>query len=103
VREVLGTEFTAVSPAADLRKLNAEFRAENDKGVLHTLAALRVDKLLGSDNAKCQQEAIDLLKRDTTTLDDAWLVQEALKEWNTELGPFRSLARDRWPEASAFR
>lgn len=99
---MLEAEFTTVPPSTDLRKLNLEFRAQNSRNALHTLAALRVDKLLGTDKDKCQREAIDILKEPGATLDDAQLVRDALQEWGAELGPFKSVARDRWPEASAF-
>ena len=102
VQEVLKNEFTAISPSADLRKLNLEFRTQNSLNALHALAALRVDRLLGADKAKCQQAAVDIVKQHETTLEDAQVVLDALKEWDAEPGPLKSVARERWPEASVF-
>ena len=102
VQEVLKAEFTAVSSSADLKKLNQTFRTSNSQSAPHKLAALRVDKLLGADKTECQRGAMDILKQGDVTLDDAGSVLGALKEWGVDVTDFKSVARDRWPDATAF-
>ena len=102
VQEVLNAEFTAVSPSADLKKSNLDFRAQHSGSAPHTLAALRVDRLLGVDRAKCEQGAVEILKSEDSTIDDASSVLETLKEWGADLGGFKTLAQKRWPHATSF-
>lgn len=50
-----------------------------------------------------QNEVIELLGRDETSLADAVMAVEIVKEWGGDVGKVIEVASKRWPEASAFR
>ncbi len=102
---MIRADFATVSPAAaDLKKLNAEFKAGHKGSVAHTLAALRVDRLLGADKAAYEKEAAAVLNlAQEPSLQDGVAVLETLRDWGSaETEAFKKAAHAKWPEATVF-
>ena len=104
VQEVIRAEFTAVPASADLKKLNAEFKAKHGASVAHSLAAVRAEKILGAEASQCVEEAVGLLKANKNlTLSEAKAILDTLRGWGgSAAGTLKSLARERWPHCALF-
>lgn len=103
VQEVLGANFTAVRASADLKNLNAEFRAKHHDSAQHRIAAARAAKLLGDDSGKIEKDLFGVLSSSSTSFADAASILELLRNWrSSEAAAFRKAARDKWPEVTLF-
>lgn len=99
----MGANFTVVPASADLKKLNAEFRAKHPDSAQHRMAAARAAKILGDDAGKVEKDLFDVLSSDSTTFTDAASVLELLRNWrSSEVSAFKKAAHDRWPEVTSF-
>lgn len=103
VIEVLKSEFTAVAAGTDLKQFDREFREKHNESARHILASIRVQEKLGSDRATLAKELISLLQLQGVTLEDGTEILETLRSWRAgELDAFKTAAKGKWPEASAF-
>lgn len=97
------SDFVAVAPSADLKAANAEFRARHQGSVAHTLAAIHVDRLLGANKSQYEKEVLAILETDDLSLEDAVAALDTLKAWGSIAAKtFRSLASEKWPEATVL-
>lgn len=103
VAEVIKSDFTEVPEAADLAKVNQEFREKHKASAQHVLASIRVQAALGEDRGKLGKDVVGLLQTPGVELEDAIDAQELLVGWKSaEVDEFRKAAAGKWPEASLF-
>lgn len=102
-KEVLGASFTTLPASADLKKLNAEFRAQHKDSAEHRIAAARAARVLGDDAVKVEKDLFDVLSSSSTTFADAASVLQQLRNWrSSEATAFKKAAHDKWPEVTLF-
>jgi hypothetical protein len=103
VQEVIKADFTAIEAAADLKKMNDEFRKQHAQSPDHVLSAIRTAKLLGNDQAKCEKELIDMLQLKEMTFTQASAVLDTLRRWGGGgAAAFEKAAHEKWPEVTLF-
>lgn len=103
VQAIIEEEFTAVPAAADLQKLNADFRQQHQDSPEHLLSASRTARLLGEDQGNCENELIDALQLSSISFEHAAAMLDTLRQWGgSGATSFQQAAREKWPEVSAF-
>jgi N-alpha-acetyltransferase 15/16, NatA auxiliary subunit len=103
VQQVIKSEFTAIAPETDLKKLNANFKAKHSQSSAHLLAALRVDHVLGADAAESEKAATDIIDARAISLEEALEVYGVLQRLRgANVAGFKAKARSKWPEATVF-
>ncbi len=103
VQEVIKSDFVALPPSADLKKANVEFKSKHKGSVAHTLAAIRVDKILGAEKKACEKAVFAILDTEGLPLSDAVAGLDTLNGWgSSEVEAFKLRARSKWADASVF-
>lgn len=106
VSEVIKAELESVlpSPNTNLKTFNDDWLEKHKDSAEHVLAGLQARQHLhkASKDAN-QKEVIVLLGRDETSLTDAVMAVEVVKEWGGDVPKVMEVASKRWPEASAFQ
>lgn len=70
----------------------------------HVLAGLQARQHVHKASKEANQnEVIQLLGKDETSLADAVMAVEVVKEWGGDVAKVAEVARERWPEASALQ
>ena len=107
VKEVLEADFASISQLdKDVDQYNNDFMAQNSESVPHLHAAAKVKFLLGGGSKSSIQDVLDSLKVESISLKDAQSGLRLLEEWkatSADTEKYRSLAREKWPEATAFQ
>ena len=107
VKGVLEAEFNSISPQEkDLNEDNNDFIAEHSNSVPHLQAGAKVKFFLSSDSELSIKDIFDSLRVDSISLRDAQSNLRILEEWKAtseDMEKYRTLAREKWPEATAFQ
>jgi hypothetical protein len=103
--EIIKSEFTLLPASASLAQYNDEYLARNKDCARRTLSALKARKLLSPDTAaSLQNDAANVIKIPSITLEEAEEAFELLRSWNSSnIDSFRSQAATKWPKARAFQ
>ncbi|KAI0006452.1 N-terminal acetyltransferase A, auxiliary subunit [Xylariaceae sp. FL0662B] len=103
VAEVLKSGFTSVDASADLKKFNAEFQEKHKDSPPHTISAIKVQRLLGEDPKKCEQDMTNVLNMKGVEAEHAVEALGLLAQWRSgEASGFKTAAHEKWPEVTAF-
>ncbi len=105
--EVLKSEFTAAD-STDLKKYNADFRANHAGSAPHVISAIKTAAFLGEDQDKCARDLADnVLEIPGTHHEQAEEVLGLLRQWRSggtdeAAEAFKTKAHAKWPEVTAF-
>jgi len=103
VAEVLKSELSSLGASTDLNKTNEAYLSQHKESPSHVLAAVRVQRMLGGDQVKCEKHLLAIPAMKGTTLEEACEALDTLKSWRSgEAEAFKKTAGKRWPEASRF-
>ncbi|KAI0159832.1 tetratricopeptide [Xylariaceae sp. FL1272] len=103
VADVVKSDFTAIEPSTDLKKCNADFLQKHKDSASHVVAAVKVQRILGEDLKKCEQDLAGILKIKTDDWEPAAEALGLLAQWRSEEAEtFKKAAHETWPEVSLF-
>ncbi|KAI8623604.1 tetratricopeptide [Xylariaceae sp. FL1651] len=103
VAEVIKSEFTAIGASTDLKKYNAEFLEKHKDSAPHVVSAVKIQKLLGEDQEKCEKALGDILRLKSVDWEPAAEALGLLFQWRSgEAEAFKKAAHETWPEVTLF-
>ena len=106
VSEIIKDELEPLflSPGIDLKKFNDDWLEKHKGSAEHVLAGLQARQHLhkASKDAN-EKEVIQLLGSNETSLADAVMAVEVVREWGGDVTKVMEVAGKRWPEASTFQ